>query len=169
MSSLEEQPKLAQAFAAKRSNSEIELTSIQMAWLYRVKHIADTMQVATYSKKALENALTQLMNYRETPEEIRHIPQLLEKCGVRLVIVEFLPSSKIDGVTLWLTPRSPVIGLSLRFDRIDNFWFVLRHEIEHVLNEHGKDAPIVNSDLEKVSIESKNLSSGGKDRQCCCC
>jgi HTH-type transcriptional regulator / antitoxin HigA len=97
------------------------------------------------------------MNFREAPEEIRHIPQLLEKCGVRFVIVESLPSSKIDGVTFWLGPRSPVIGLSLRFDRIDNFWFVLRHEIEHVLNEDGKDAAIVDSDLENVSMGTKNL------------
>jgi HTH-type transcriptional regulator/antitoxin HigA len=27
--------------------------------------------------------------------------------------------------------------MSLRFDRIDNFWFVLRHEIEHILNRDG--------------------------------
>jgi len=34
---------------------------------------------------------------------------------------------------LWLDDKSPVIALSMRFDRIDNFWFVLRHELEHVL------------------------------------
>lgn len=26
----------------------------------------------------------------------------------------------------------PVIGLTLRFDRLDNFWFVLLHELGHV-------------------------------------
>jgi HTH-type transcriptional regulator/antitoxin HigA len=31
-----------------------------------------------------------------------------------------------------------VIGLSMRFDRIDNFWFVVRHEIEHVLRGDGR-------------------------------
>jgi HTH-type transcriptional regulator/antitoxin HigA len=29
----------------------------------------------------------------------------------------------------------------MRFDRIDNFWFVLRHEIEHVLRGHGRCTP----------------------------
>jgi HTH-type transcriptional regulator/antitoxin HigA len=38
--------------------------------------------------------------------------------------------------------------MTLRFDRIDNFWFVLRHELEHVLREDGKDAGgIVDTDV----------------------
>ncbi len=31
--------------------------------------------------------------------------------------------------------------MSLRFDRIDNFWFVLRHELEHVIQGHGRNCP----------------------------
>ena len=57
---------------------------------------------------------------------------------MRFVVVEFLPGAKIDGATFWLND-APVIALSIRFDRLDNFWFVLRHEIEHVLN---RDAPV---------------------------
>jgi HTH-type transcriptional regulator/antitoxin HigA len=39
--------------------------------------------------------------------------------------------------------------MTLRFDRIDNFWFVLRHEIEHVLREDGRQShtPIIDVDL----------------------
>ncbi|MBN2385802.1 MAG: HigA family addiction module antidote protein [Anaerolineales bacterium] len=165
VNSLDERPKLAIAAVPKRSGSESEredLTPIQIAWLYRVKHIAAAMQVPNYSKKNLKNALIKMMAFRENPEEIRHVPQLLENCGVRFVIVETLPSSKIDGVTFWLNNYSPVIGMSLRFDRIDNFWFVLRHEIEHVLNEHGKEAVIVDSDLVTASMEPENLSEDEK-------
>jgi HTH-type transcriptional regulator / antitoxin HigA len=64
------------------------------------------------------------------------------------VIVETLSSAKIDGVCFWLDDASPVIGVSLRYDRIDNFWFVLRHEIEHVLQGHGKSAAILDTELE---------------------
>jgi HTH-type transcriptional regulator / antitoxin HigA len=72
----------------------------------------------------------------------------LNSCGVRFVVVEQLPSAKIDGVCFWIDD-SPVIGLSLRFDRLDNFWFVLRHEIEHVLRGDGKEIAILD-DLEGV-------------------
>ncbi len=157
VSSLGEQPKFANAAVPRRSDSESEeLNPIQVAWLYRAKHIADTIQVPRYSEKSLRTALRQLKAYKEAPEEIRHIPKLLEKCGVRLVIVEPLPSSKIDGVCFWLD-NSPVIGMSLRFDRIDNFWFVLRHELEHVLNKDGRDLVILDSDVMHAQ-EDKDLS-----------
>jgi HTH-type transcriptional regulator / antitoxin HigA len=66
------------------------------------------------------------------------VARILAECGVRFVLVEPLPLGKIDGACFWLDHESPVIGMSLRYDRIDNFWFVLRHEIEHVLQNHGQ-------------------------------
>jgi HTH-type transcriptional regulator/antitoxin HigA len=79
---------------------------------------------------------------------VRKAPQLLTKHGIRFVVVESLASAKIDGVCLWLDPTSPVIGMSLRHDRIDNFWFVLRHEIEHVIAGHGREAAVLDTELE---------------------
>ena len=62
--------------------------------------------------------------------------------------MESLPHAKIDGVCFWLDGKSPVIGMTLRFDRIDNFWFVLRHELEHVIQEHGQAAVMLDVELE---------------------
>jgi HTH-type transcriptional regulator/antitoxin HigA len=44
--------------------------------------------------------------------------------------------------------------MTLRFDRIDNFWFVLRHEIEHVLRGHGREQEIIDINLDLVSGSS---------------
>ena len=163
VNSLDDRPLLAISATPKRSEADSEnLSPVQVAWLYRVKHIANAMQVPPYSENSLKGGLSQLKAFRENPEEIRLIPQLLENCGIRFVIVEALPSSKIDGVTFWLNNYSPVIGLSLRFDRIDNFWFVLRHEIEHVLRGNGKDTVVVDSDLDNTSLEPENLSDDEK-------
>ena len=75
--------------------------------------------------------------------------RILAEAGQRFVIVESLKSAKIDGMScLWLDDDSPVVGLSLRFDRIDNFWFVLRHEIEHVLRFHGRSSVMLDVDME---------------------
>jgi HTH-type transcriptional regulator/antitoxin HigA len=38
--------------------------------------------------------------------------------------------------------------MTLRFDRIDNFWFVLRHELEHVIQKHGQAAVMLDIELE---------------------
>jgi len=68
---------------------------------------------------------------------------------MRFVIVECLTGSKIDAACLWLEGgTSPVIGMSMRFDRIDNFWFVLRHEVEHVLQKHGRESAMIDAELE---------------------
>lgn len=133
-------PYLAHA-AKKTSYEERAIPPVQLAWIFRVRQIAKAMAVPKFSERRLSEAVSKLREMLIAPEEARYIPKILTECGVRFIAVEALPSSKIDGVCFWLDPHSPVIGMSLRFDRIDNFWFVLRHEIEHVLRGHGRATP----------------------------
>jgi HTH-type transcriptional regulator/antitoxin HigA len=134
--------------AAKKTQVAMEATSTQLAWLYRVKEIASEMVVPRYSTAALRAAFPKLRNLLSAPEEARKVPRILAESGIRFVIVESLPSAKIDGVCFWLNEHSPVIGMTLRHDRIDNFWFVLRHESEHVLQGHGRIAACLDTELE---------------------
>jgi HTH-type transcriptional regulator/antitoxin HigA len=144
-----EVPYLAHA-AKKTSYEEKAIPPAQLAWLFRVRQIARSISVPAYSEQALRAAVDRLREMLIAPEEARHVPRLLSECGVRFVIVETLPQAKIDGVCFWLDKRSPVIALSMRFDRIDNFWFVLRHEIEHVLRGDGRLTPegMIDAELE---------------------
>lgn len=134
--------------AAKKQNNDA-MTPIQMAWLYRVRQIARSIHAPKYSEKALNEILPELKRLLSSPEETRQVPGLLQAAGVKFVAVEGLPGSKIDGVCTWLG-STPVIGMSLRMDRIDNFWFVLRHEIEHVLRKDGKEVEYIDEELGKV-------------------
>jgi HTH-type transcriptional regulator/antitoxin HigA len=134
--------------AAKKTDTFAEASPAQLAWIYRVKQIADNMLVATYSQGSVREAISLLEPLRSAPEETRKVPRILAEHGIRYVIVETLPSAKIDGVCFWLDDGSPVVGMSLRYDRIDNFWFVLRHELEHVLRLHGRDSTMVMLDAE---------------------
>lgn len=129
---------------AARRNHEKKLSGIQLALLFRVRQLATTLSVPDYSKKTLHSALSDLELLMAEPVEIRHVSRILAEAGVRFVIVEPVPGSKIEGVCFWTNGnKAPVIGLTLRFGRIDNFWFNLRHEIEHVLNGDGKSGVIV--------------------------
>jgi HTH-type transcriptional regulator/antitoxin HigA len=123
--------------AASKTEANTPLTPAQLAWLYRVKQIASDMLVAPYSAQGLTAAIGKLRKSMIAAEDVARVPRIMLESGVRFVIVESLASAKIDGVCFWLNDRSPVIAMSLRYDRIDNFWFVLRHEIEHVLQVHG--------------------------------
>jgi HTH-type transcriptional regulator / antitoxin HigA len=135
--------------AAKRTNVFSPATPAQLAWLYRVKQIAGETLAAKYSSEALVATLNKFRTLLGSPEATRKVPRMLAECGIRFAIVESLPGANIDGVCFWLNNGSPVIGLSLRHDRIDNFWFVLRHECEHVLRNHGRSAAMLDTDLEK--------------------
>lgn len=134
--------------AAKKTEVSAQATPAQLAWLYRVRQIASEMLVARYSAAALTKAIVQLQTLVRSAEEVRKVPRILAESGVRFAIVESLPGAKIDGACFWLDPQSPVVGMSLRHDRIDNFWFVLRHELEHVLQSHGQDRIILDIELE---------------------
>lgn len=134
--------------SAKKTNAYDEPTLSQLSWLYRIKSIAESLIVPPYNPKKLKEAVTKdLPPLLASAEEARNVPKILNSCGVRFIVVEALKSSKIDGVCLWLDKCNPVIGMSMRFDRMDNFWFVLRHEIEHVLLNHGVDSPNLDIDL----------------------
>lgn len=57
---------------------------------------------------------------------------LLAENGIALVVEKCLDRSILDGAAMMNTNGNPVIGLTLRYDQLDRFWFVLFHEIAHV-------------------------------------
>ncbi len=134
---------------AKKTDVTKDVSPLQLAWLFRVLAMARQQTVPTYSREKLLAAVDKLKALVTAPEEARHVPRILAEAGVRLMFVEPLAGSRLDGACFWLADNKPAIGMTLRFDRIDNFWFVLRHEIEHVLREDGKAEaePVVDSDL----------------------
>jgi HTH-type transcriptional regulator/antitoxin HigA len=100
--------------------------------------IAEMMDAPLYSEDSLRSALPKIRAHLQDKDDLIHIPEILRKCGVRYVLVEALAGSKIDGVCVWINGQ-PAIGMTLRLDRLDNFAFVLRHEIEHVLRQDGRE------------------------------
>jgi HTH-type transcriptional regulator/antitoxin HigA len=141
-------PYFGEHAAKKSSYEEREIPPAQLAWLFRVRQIANSISVPNYSEKALRSALADFESLLYAPDEIRRVPRILMECGIRFILVEKLPNADIDGVCFWLDEHSPVIGMSTRRDKIDNFWFVLRHECEHVLQGHGREEEMIDDNLE---------------------
>ena len=125
--------------------------------MQRVKLVAQAVSANKFSEKALDNTIDQFKKILRFPESVRHIPKMLAEAGIRLVIVEPLARTRIDGVCVWLDKQSPVIGLSLRIDRVDSLWFTLFHEMWHVKNRDGLMTPaIVDSSLTGDGAVSSN-------------
>jgi len=84
------------------------------------------VQANRFTPDRFHDALAKLKQLRSNPEDIRHVPKVLAEGGVRLVLIESLPKGKIDGACFWLNEFSPVIAMSMRYDRIDHFGTSLR-------------------------------------------
>ncbi len=154
-------------FAPRKSTDDTGLTKEQQAWFQRALNLAEAMQIKTAyspSKSSWSNFYKEIAKLFTEPEEIRHIPKVLMKYGIRLIIVEHLPSSKIDGICFWLNRKSPAIALSLRYNRIDWFWFTLCHELAHVHYGDGIDSK-VSLDVELVGSGAQPTKDKGKEER----
>ena len=76
----------------------------------------------------------------------------LREHGIALVIEPHLAGTHLDGAALMKWEKMPIIGLTLRYDRIDNFWFSLMHELAHIALHFGGDYEQFYDDLE-VDLE----------------
>ncbi len=130
----------------KSGDYESSIGPLQYTWLHRVIKIAETVSAPLYSEEKLRGSLSKIRSHLLDRDDLKHIPGILQEAGVRFILVEALPGSKIDGVCVWIDGQ-PAIGMTTRLDRLDNFAFVLRHECEHVLRGDGRDvafAPVDN-------------------------
>ena len=74
--------------------------------------------------------------------------EYLETVGISVIIEPHLPETYLDGAALLLESGHPVIGLTLRHDRLDNFWFVLMHEVVHVARHLCEEMEAFYDDLD---------------------
>ena len=82
-----------------------------------------------------------------------HAVQFLRDQGIAVEIVPHLPRTHLDGAAMKSKSGRPVIGLTLRYDRIDNFWWVLMHELAHAIF-HLDDSPAFIDDLRLDSTDA---------------
>jgi len=107
--------------------------------------------IPRYSRKRLKENLPDLRMLCKSIKSVKLIPNALRDMGIRFLVVEHLPKTKIDGATFWLSKTRPVVALSLRYGRIDYFLFTLFHELMHVLHE---DVLSVDNDILQNTSDS---------------
>lgn len=103
------------------------------AWHIRVAATAMREEIPAFCLDSINHDflryVAQLSYLDEGPRLAR---EALRKNGIHLVTERHLPGTYLDGAALRLPNESPVIAITLRYDRLDNFWFTLLHELAHV-------------------------------------
>jgi len=80
----------------------------------------------------------------------------LREHGIQLVVERWLPRTYLDGAIVMTNKLRPVIGLTLRYDRIDHFWFTLMHELAHLALHLDSESNIFYDDL-NIEAEDDSL------------
>lgn len=123
--------------AAKKSTDYGHNSPFQTAWYKRTYKLASCLTANRYDDGKFPQLIEELLKFAGDTADLRRISPLLAQYGIRLLFVEHLPKTKLDGAAFWLNDDSPVVALTLRLDRIDNFWHVLIHELIHIKYRDG--------------------------------
>lgn len=86
----------------------------------------------------------------------------LKKYGIILIIEKHLSETKLDGGCMLDNNGNPVIGITLRYDRIDHFWYTLLHELSHIYKHLKASSDVYLDDLEYNDVS--NLKERESDR-----
>lgn len=87
--------------------------------------------------------------------------EYLKKLGILLVTEPHFPKTYLDGVTILINKDNPIIGLTLRYDRLDNFWFTLMHELAHIALHYNQNISLFYDELE--GIKGINIDANEKE------
>jgi HTH-type transcriptional regulator/antitoxin HigA len=90
--------------------------------------------------------------------------EFLQKHGIAVVIEPHLKGTQLDGAALKDVQGEPIIGLTLRHDRLDNFWFTLLHEVAH-LWRHVDGDEVFLDDLDVTTEDRKEAEANRLARE----
>ena len=115
-----------------RAERDIDLNALTV-WQARALQIALQEELPVFSREELtEDFIRQMVQLSYFSQGIQMAQELLNNKGIHFVILPHLPKTYLDGACFYAPDQRPVIGMTLRHDRLDNFWFTLVHELAHL-------------------------------------
>jgi HTH-type transcriptional regulator/antitoxin HigA len=125
---------LARKNDENRTNATTDRTRL-FAWYLRVLELAhEEIEVGYPEFINIDATFIQQVARCSHFNDVTQAKQLLKQKGIILVHVPHLKKTHLDASVLFYK-NHPVIGMTLRYDRADNFWFTLCHELAHVLHD----------------------------------
>ena len=136
-----------------RSKGRMDETALK-AWTIRVAIRARELKLKTkYVPNSVNLEFMQKLARLSWSDKGPLLAQeYLAKHGIPLIIEWHLPKTHLDGAAILVKPDQPIIGLTLRYDRLDNFWFCLMHELAHISLHMGTDVKGFYDDLESDDL-----------------
>jgi HTH-type transcriptional regulator/antitoxin HigA len=165
-------PALPRENSQNHETSAVDTDALR-AWLMVATVVAKQTQLPLYQADSLTDELLRAIPTYSCygVEGVKQVQQLLASKGIALVFVPHLTKTYTDGACFRLNDQqaTPVIALSLRFDRLDSFYFSLMHELGHLKlhlsDEQGRgqffadDEATKNTPLAQLPLKEKEADA----------
>ena len=163
-------PQIVTAYHRKKMRSgnapnEYSLLAWQVRVLERARDLVAHNRLGDFEPD--DGWLPELVKLTSRRDGAKRAGRLLAEKGIAFVVERHLPGSYLDGAAMFDDMERPVIGLTLRHDRLDNFWFVLFHELGHVFlhlfdglrydffdEENGSEADDIEAEADRFALNA---------------
>jgi len=127
-------PHLAASF--RGSSAKDANVPALVAWCNRAKAVAERQEASSFVLEDFKkDGIQEVLEVSSEANSVRYIPDILRNYGVRVVFLKHLAKTYLDGAVL-AVEEEPVVVLTLRYDRVDSFWFTMMHELAHIYAGH---------------------------------
>lgn len=134
-------------------------TYYALTWFRMAQRCAKRYRANTYTEVDLKELAPLIYRYSYKENGVTSFLRDLNRAGVKFFILSHLQKTYIDGATFY-DEDNPVIVYTRRYDRIDNFWFTLAHEIAHILLHLKKKDDFFIDSLEELTTKTEKEADG---------
>lgn len=131
------------------------------SWSALAEYESSILSVKKFKADCLVELIEELNNcFYLNKDILNNIKTILANYGVKLVILNKLEQTPIDGYSFW-GKENPTIVLSMRYNRIDYCAFTLFHELGHVFLHliDNKDYKFLDIDDKEKTIYEKEADT----------
>jgi len=144
--------------AARTGNLENRDQMLRNTWVNVAEYCAGLFEYKPYNKAKLSSIADHLSEYTIKSNGVDTLIQDLNDCGVGFLILTHLPKTFLDGA-VFSYKNNPIIVYTHRYDRTDNFWFTIAHEIAHVILHYNEKEFYILDDLSNLTEDEKEIQA----------
>ena len=135
--------------ACRQGDGGAKAENALFAWYANIMKNKISKELRSFSVESIdESFINKLVKLSAYEKGITLVKDELNKIGIHFVISERLQKTKLDGACFFAKDKHPVVAMTLRHNRLDNFWFTLMHELGHLVKQH------VTSDSSQVIMDN---------------
>ncbi|OGH15914.1 MAG: hypothetical protein A2869_00315 [Candidatus Levybacteria bacterium RIFCSPHIGHO2_01_FULL_40_58] len=150
-----------------RSKKPVDKYALAIWSAYIVKKANKIKYPTKFDKSSLTpQFMERMVKLSVEPNGVLLARDLLIKTGIGFVVEPHFQNTYLDAITIMTNKDHPIIGMTLRQDRLDNFWFTLMHELAHIALHFDSPIDLFYDDLDdKENLSSEEQAADGFARE----